>query len=278
MQVYVNCENNPVSLNKKQYLLRADRRLNLQVFIDLKDREDDTLTNYMLNIEPCPNPIQGKRWTGIWHIDVLLNSSVPNHFANVSTVFSASTPSQRLYQWDKAITLFQAMDPELHKRIPTISQDYDYVLCGSMDAVHADREKYHTALRPHFSYADFGKDRQPEDYVACYNRARVQWVHPGLSSKGKGNLAQRFFECLGIGPVLVYRSEDLPATGLIEDEDYMAYASPTEAIEKMKKLIDNPALREYIYTNGRTKALMNHTYDHRAVSILNAINDFTGAP
>lgn len=270
MKIAINCDDNDVTLNKKNYLLRAQERLNLDVFNNYTSLLFPP--DYVLNIQPCTVKF-GKRWTGLWHIDVLLDSDLPQLYDKVDTLFIST--SQTVYPHEKAQLLFQAMDLDLHKRRDDIKQEYDFVLCGSLEPVYYyEREKSIDILSQYFTYKKYGKGKRPVDYIGAINTAKVQFINSGRSNLGKGELAQRFFECLAIGPVLVNWTEDLQYTGLVENRDYMAYRDHEEMIEKMKQLIADGSLRNRIAISGRKAALLNHTYEHRLISIINTVKEY----
>lgn len=266
MNIYLNCQDNDITFNKKNYLLRADKRIGLDIFKDFTPIVGTA--DYILNIEPC-EIVLGKKWTGLWHIDVLLNSNYRAHY-DVDTVFVSSDQGIYDFPKEKGGVLFQACDPVLHRRRPEIKQEYDFVISATLGAgVYQERLNAYEILKNNFSFKDFGKNHRPEDYVGILNTAKVQFICTGRSDPGRGAAAQRFFECLAIGPVLTDWTDDLPLTGLIEDEDYMAYRNKDEMLHKMKLLLNDEDLRNKIATNGRQKALLYHTYEHRLMTILN---------
>jgi len=268
--IYINCDDNPHTWNKKNYLMAAQKRLGLHVFEEYRVGLGDV--DCLLNIEPC-GVLMGKKWSGLWHIDAYLNNTYTAHYANMDNVFLATNLYIPKELEHKCTTLFQAADPELHRRL-WIPHEYDFVLCGSAGAgVYQDRSDAFELLKTKFTYHDFGKDHPPAEYVKNINTARVQFIRTGSNNGNNGNAAQRFFECLAIGPVLTNYTDDLPLTGLVEDEDYMAYRTPEEMMEKMQELIDDAQLRNFIAFNGRRKAMLYHTYDHRLISIINTVNE-----
>lgn len=268
--IYINCDDNDITFNKKNYLLRADERLQWGAFKDF--RQTTGPQDYILNIEPC-GVVLGRKWTGLWHIDVLLNSNYHNHYG-VDTVFVSSDQGIYPFPEDKGGVLFQACDPVLHRRRPEIKQEYDFVISGTIGAgVYQKRSDAYDILKSKFNYHDFGKNHKPADYVGMLNTAKVQFICTGRSDPGKGAAAQRFFECLAIGPVLTDWTDDLPLTGLVEGEDFVAYRNEDEMVEKMKLLLGNEDLRNGIASSGRRKALMYHTYEHRLMSIFNFLNE-----
>jgi hypothetical protein len=229
---------------------------------------------YLLNIQPCELKT-GSKWTGLWHIDVQLNNSIIHEYHRFDTVYVASTagiipPTQTL--------LFQAMDPELHRRIPEIEQAYDFSICGTNrgDGGYAERTRIYDLLKTKYSCNEGGGHLPPEEYVRQYNRGKVQVVQSFVTQGIEGYLtmcAQRFFECLGIGPVLCCYSNDLKYLGLTDGEDYLVYHNDKELFEYMDRLLANEDYRNNIFANGRAKALKLHTYENRLVTILNKVRE-----
>lgn len=109
-KIYLNCVDNEVTLNKKNYLLRADERLGLNIFEEWTIK--DPVQDYILNIQPS-DIIHGTKWTGLWHIDILLDSDYQLKYPEVDTVFLAS--DQGIIPYPKGDVLFQACDSELHR-------------------------------------------------------------------------------------------------------------------------------------------------------------------
>lgn len=272
--LYLNCIDNGTTFNKKNYLLRAAKRLG---FTNILDGEHvDGIMDYVLNIEPFAFK-QGRIWTGMWVIDTLCgNSTFTDNIFKIDTVFIAGTTQRNLgiyYAKDKEVVLFQACDPELHKLTGEIPQ-YDYLLCGTNAGdKYEERARCLNILSPLFNGRDFGKHHPPEKYVEIYNKAKVQFIC-SMIVRSQGEVAQRFFECLAIGPVLTNYVPDLEYLGLIEGEDYLAYRSDVDMIAKMKSLVENEDYRNTIARNGRRKAVLWHTYEQRLIGILNLIEDF----
>jgi hypothetical protein len=272
MILYLNADQGQFSFNKKDYLLRAAQRLGFTYVKDIKQAEGEI--EYLLNIQPCDLKT-GSKWTGMWHIDVSMNSSLIHHYQEMDTVFVAS--SVGIAPYDKQIVLFQAMDPDLHRRIPEISQDYDFVICGNgggTDGGYQERGRIYKLLMEKYHCLQAGGGLVPERYVQEYNRGKVQVVQPFLGVNNLGMCAQRFFECLGIGPVLCDWTPDLEKLDLVEGEDYLSYKNDEELIKKMDLLLGSESLRTKIFTSGRNKALKSHLFEHRLITILNHLHEF----
>ncbi len=276
IKLYLNCQNNEITFNKANYLMRAAARLGLEDYV-VQYKEGDA-PEYVLNIEPFGHFVTGSKWTGVWEIDLLcdrpeLNAS--NWVASNDVFIAVSSIPGRLETERKRTTLlFQACDPELHRRIPDIKQEYDFVFSGTT-GIHwyQERERLMAVLRNQFSFADLSKGHTPEQYVRRLNQARVQFVRSMKSPIADGELAQRFFECLAIGPVLTNYVDDLKHTGLVEGEDYLSYKDDSEMLLKMEYLVKNPEMRDKIFESGRRKAVLFHSYENRLASIINAIKE-----
>lgn len=281
MILWINCKDNEITYNKKQYLLRAAKRLGLTNVRDMATWTGDEERDAVLNIEPYSNFTTGSKWTGMWLIDTLFDKTFSQSDMVVSDdlflAISDTTKQPYINNYkEKTTVLFQACDPSLHKRLD-IEPEFDFIMCGTNgDTMHRQRAEYITHLKSSFTFDDFGKDHIPTEYVKMLNKARVQFIRSAGENPEQGEIAQRFFECLAIGPVLTNYVKDLEDTGLIEGVDYMSYKTLEEADAKMHKLIDDENLRNTIASNGRKKALIYHTYENRLVTILNFIYEKKG--
>lgn len=272
MRVHINCEDNSITLNKKNYLVRASQRLGLDIFTGW---DPGVQAEYVLNIEPYSVLGKGSKWTGVWFIDTLLdNVKFNSEFPYVDTVFLAGTSHKIPYQNNHRL-LFQAADSDIHKVLP-VEKDCDFILAGTMGLdIYRERERCIELLKKEgFQYVGAGKNFSGLDYTKQLNRARVQFIR-SMEVDKHGEIAQRFFECLAIGPVLTNDTEDLIHTGLVEGEDYLSYSNDEEMVQKMHKLIDDPDYAQIIAENGRYKSQMYHQYEHRLITILKVINEYS---
>jgi len=275
MKLFLNCENNKITFNKKNYLLRAAKRLGLDWVIDLDEKNPDDKLEYVLNIEPYPGFVKAEKWTGIWEIDLIFDrdelSMTDWNLANTVFIANEVFPPRTLPHKHLTQTLFQACDPELSNPISDCEKEFDFIFSGSTGTHYSERTRTINLLQKYFTFHDYGKDNTPERYNHFLNSAKVQFIRTCDTQVSSGHLAQRFFEYLAVGPVLTNYHEDLSLLGLVEDKDYMCYRNDKEMIAKMDMLVKHPDVAKEIATNGRKKALMWHTYDHRLVSIINTI-------
>lgn len=273
--LYLHANHNEVAFTKKDYLLRAAERLGLGDYVINYSEHSGIVPEYVLNIEPYNYLVTGSKWTGLWEIDVMLDRQEMNldRWINSDTVFVAnnSYPERMKSFHGNLVTMFQACDPFLHKRIPSIPQNFDFVFAGSVGLeIYRERERLMQFLREHnFSFHDFGKGMKPEVYVEHLNEAKVQFIRSGQKLPiANSQVEQRFFECLAIGPVLKDYTPDLEQLGLVEGTDFYWYKTDEELLEKMTYLLDHPEFAKVMATNGRNKALLYHTYENRLMSII----------
>jgi len=279
MILYLNCYHDPAqkSWTKSDYLLAAAKRLGWK-WVQRYNHEPNP--EYIINIEPFHSFIKGSKWTAIWEIDVTFDRpqlSFSNWVA-CDTVFVANSnlpDRMKGFQGEK-IVLFQACDPLIHRRIPDITPRYDFVFSGTTGLdVYKERSRMMDALRFHgFSFCDFGKGYTPQDYVKKINEARVQFIRSAYKPPiANSQVEQRFFECLAIGPVLKDYHPDLDELGLVESKDYFSYRNDDEMFFKMQYLVDHLGFAQKMAVNGRRKALLCHSYEHRFITIINFIRE-----
>lgn len=281
ISLYLNAGDNQVTYNKKHYLLRAAKRLGLEDYV-LDYKPEYGVVEHLLNIEPFVHFKLGSRWTGVWEIDTMLDRMEMNMdtWVRCDTVFVAhSCVPERMnaFQGEKVI-LFQACDPELHRRLRDVTPEYDFVFAGSVGLpVYAERERTMDVLRnAGFTFLGHGKGFTPQEYVRRMNQGRVMFIRSGAKEPFTTQVEQRFFECLAIGPVLKDYHPDLETLGLVEGQDFYWYKNDEEMISKMKYLTANLDFARNMSENGRKKAIMYHTYEHRLMSIFNYIHEHVG--
>ena len=144
---------------------------------------------------------------------------------------------------------------------------------GSEDR-YKERVRRQRIMEQHFTYRDFGKGYPPHEFIRNYNAARVQYIQSAVNKHGEGMCAQRFFECLAIGPVLCNWCPDLERTGLVDGEDFLSYRTDTQMLFNMRLLLADENLRRTMAASGRKKSLMYHTYDSRCIAIINVVREY----
>jgi hypothetical protein len=282
MIIFLNCDDNDTTFNKKNYLLRAAENIGMDcMFRDIRRWDSNFPLQFVLNIVPYTTFRVGTQWTGVWEIDQITGRvETGKDWMVCESILLPAIPSSlpdklKGYCGERTRLLFQACDSHLHEKHRDLGEGYDCVQCGSGgEGVYAERSRLLQLLMDRYTFHDFGKGYKPEEYVKNLSKAKVQFIRSGKSDFADGELAQRFFECMAIGPVLTNWVEDLKYTGFVEDEDYMAYRNDEELIKKMDLLLRDEDLRHKIAESGRLKALMYHSYENRLGAILNiALHD-----
>lgn len=260
--------------------MRADERLGLDVCCDLQAYNKPFEGEYVLNIEPYDKLVVGSKWTGAWLIDLLLTRDWrAGELGVVDDIFLAVgyLPDTLKPFKDRTTIMFQACDPVLHRRIPDIPQEYDFVMSGSMgEDCYTERRRVYDVMKEKYTHKDYGKNHKPEAYVQNINAARVQFIRSMGDKDHVGEIAQRFFECVGIGTVLTNYTPDIEHTGFVDGYDVMTYSEDGEMIEKMDYLLKHPHIREKMAERSRKKMLAYHTYEHRLITLLKALHGNTG--
>lgn len=267
-----------VTWTKADYLVATSKDIGLNCIELYKTTSH---SEYVLNIEPFNHFIRGSKWTGIWEIDVTFDRGQMNlsNWISSDMVFVANSnlpDRMRAYQGPKII-LFQACDPLIHRRIPSIQPGYDFVFSGSCGLqIYEERERTMELLRKEgFTFMHYGKEHPLKKYVEFMNNGRVQFIRSaGKKGIATSQVEQRFFECLAMGPVLKDYHPDLEKLGLVEGEDFFWYKDDKEMLAKMHYLINNPKFALLMADKGREKALTYHSYSHRLVSVINLIKEY----
>jgi hypothetical protein len=284
MNLYLYCDDDsPIIFSKRDYLLRAAKRLG---FTNIKRYEDGEKPEYVLNIEPYNKAFEhGTKWTGVWEIDCLINRErKEKNWDSVDTVFMANT-THTYPIIGKRVLLLQACDPELYKEVGKVEKTHDIVLCGTVsdmtyynqpgvtesedkNDIYAERARVFARLAQMYSFQYLGKGQKNEEYLKRQAQGRIQFIR-SMRVFGEGEIAQRFFELLPIGPVITNYAPDVKHLGLVEGEDFLVYHNDDEMYEKVELLRDDEILRNQIANNGREKAFQYHTFDNRLLYILN---------
>lgn len=292
--------------NKAQYLLKAAQRWNLPVrsYMDTVSR-GEIPDDFVLNVQPYKNGFhEGKKWTGTWEIDCLIHrDTLGKEWFKCDTVFLANDvkwlkPSSKFY------LLYQACDPTYYNKLMKRKKDFVYIGnfsdlyyyrdFGYEDGpLHDDADVYgerkrcinllqkevlkrrHTLFLLNTAAHLEGSRMKIKDYLRKSSEGRVMFIHSMLVH-GEGELGQRFFEMLPIGPVLTNYVPELANLDLVEDVDYMAYRDDEEMVYKFNKLVEDAGLRDRIAISGSKKAYAAHTYGHRLKEILKYLKENYG--
>lgn len=298
--LYLNAGKQDV-LTKRDYLLSATQSLNIKNVLPIEScATSPTPPEYVLNIQPyahCYRP--GTKWTGVYEVDCLINRDQMRWWwEQAHTIFLANRFDWLEVKPKKVRYLMQACLPELYDF--EIHQKYDMVQIGTMcdlayfkDYGHKDESKIKTIqdkydiyktrrevwdkLKARYNVFVYDKPGRlkVKEYLEILSRGKIQFIQ-SMDVMGEGEIAQRFFESLPIGPVLTNYAQDLDHLNLQPDGDYCVYKNEEEMFKKIDQLLADNALRNDIAMHGKQKALSEHTYQVRLMEILDIIHNHFG--
>lgn len=156
--------------------------------------------------------------------------------------------------------LAYAYDPVWHTRVPDVEKVFDAGLIG---APYDGRQRLVTYLR-----AQGWKVLSP-GYGPCYEEYKqlMAQCKVGLNLSTQQDLCARVFEVMAMGLApLINKVPDLDTLGFEEGHDYISFASPGEADEKLKWLIDEDRWKEIAHNAWMVVA--PHTWDARVEQVL----------
>ena len=284
-------------LTKKDYLLSAANSLGLKNVRPIEEvAQSPNPPEYVLNIQPYAKIYRpGTKWTGVWEIDCLINREQMQWWWNqTDTVFLANRVDWLEKVPKKVRYLMQGCLPELYNF--EVNQKYDFVQIGTMTDpayfkdyklpssvekrqidkfdIYKTRFDIFEKLKAKYNVLVYDKpERLPvKEYLEILSRGKIQFIR-SMDVMGEGEIAQRFFESLPMGPVLTNYAQDLDWLNLIPNGDYCIYHDDEEMFQKIDELLGDDALRSDIAKHGREKAFKEQTYGIR----LNEILDFLTA-
>jgi spore maturation protein CgeB len=162
-----------------------------------------------------------------------------------------------------------AADPEIHKQIPC-EKIYDVGFIGKPHG--DDRDDYLDALRSSGLKVFISEDTPGKDVALKLSQCKVLFNHIRFV-----DVNLRFFEAMAIGCQLVNRKPGIEEFAK-EDIHYLGYSSPKEMLDKLEFLLANTDVRNKLTVAARSHFLSNHTYAHRATSIINHLKEYLCLP
>lgn len=173
---------------------------------------------------------------------------------------------------EKIFYLPHAFEPDVYKPIPTIEKN-DWCFVGHPNSDHRidllDRfikefPSYYLGWRN----PGIPGNNELEDVNLKYNQSRLV-----INDAVKQDLNMRVFESLGAGRCLI--TQDIPEFDGDEVNDcFMRYKSIDEAVFQAKELLKDHDRRNEIARKGHEVVMNQHTYGHRALSILETCLDY----
>lgn len=156
-----------------------------------------------------------------------------------------------------------AADPKIHRQIPS-EKIYDVGFIGKSGG--DDRDDYLRALRES-GLKVFISDSIPGPEVShALSKCKILFNHIRFV-----DVNLRFFETMAIGCQVATFNPNLP--NLAGETTFFCY-DPSSMVDIIKYLLKNPNLISETEIKARNHFLSNHTYAHRAISIINHLKEF----
>jgi len=147
-----------------------------------------------------------------------------------------------------------------------VKRDLDLAYVGSTDwSKYPERGLLLKAISNEHSNIFVGQ-AAPEEMFEIYEKSKFVFNYSPMN-----DLNMRFFEAIGSGAVLITNPvvgngvEDLFEKNI----DFLEYSSPEDLTSTLQELLSEGDRIRSISSNGLDKVLKNHTYHHRAETIMN---------
>lgn len=152
--------------------------------------------------------------------------------------------------------------------VEPLERIHDVSFVGSNDPrVHPERGAYIKQISESFPNHLFVSSATPVEMGGIYAQSKIVF-----NKSVNNDLNMRYFEALGAGACLV--TDPIIDNGVDDifkrGEDFFEYEDDKSLLKVIEKLLTNPLLMDQVSERVRRKILENHTYDHRAVQILEA--------
>lgn len=159
-----------------------------------------------------------------------------------------------------------ASDPQLHFT-PGLSRDYEVGFVGKLGPPRLRRAQTLSRVLTTFSTNDYGSWHSPKEMGLAYSRSKVV-----INASINGDLNMRVFEAMAAGAALV---TDRVSNGFgdlfQEEEHYLGYDTPDEAVAQVRRLLADDQLRQAVAKAAQSSVLAAHTYRHRMAFILDVL-------
>src|SRR3990167_5370099 len=140
---------------------------------------------------------------------------------------------------------------------------YDVCFIGNLNDVN--RVNHLDRLFKEFPNFYWGTERFHEA-AAIFNQSKIVF---NVSSRKELNM--RHFEALGTGSFLLTDNIPVEENVFKEGEHFIGYDNMDDMIDKAKYYLAHDEERERIATQGYVEAVMNHTYMHRVLAVLDTV-------
>lgn len=259
--------------------------------IDYVKRWDESCSaEYVLNIHPYHKDYKvvqwqkGSRWTGNWEMDNLVcRERQQESWDDTDTVFLCNRFNWKPNHDRKFEFLYEACWPSLYDF--NIKPEVDFVQIGTTKDEHhwkdfgengpspatdiyAERSRLYDLLSSKYQVEYHGEYLDTKEYLKTLARGRIQFIQ-SMHVLDENEIAQRFWESLPIGPVITSWSPTLKDLDLVEGQDYLAYYSDSDLLEKVNRLLTDKEYYRRIQVCGKLAALERHTYKERLHQLIN---------
>jgi len=182
--------------------------------------------------------------------------------------FVAHLEFLRHFREGEAHWLPVAAAPRLHAG-PQVPRDIDVAYIGSDHrGLHPERARLLDLIRSRYGNSFIGR-ADPSRIGEIYGRAKVVF-----NKSVRGEVNMRYFEAMGAGAVLV---TDCAARENGVEElfnpggDFLEYRDDASLLSAIDSLLADDETREQIGARARQRVLSDHTYQHRARKVVDAL-------
>lgn len=169
-----------------------------------------------------------------------------------------------LYGKNCALVTYAA-NPRFHEPLK-IEKTYDVGFIGKI--YYEERSEYRKLLESKYN-CFFKEDLDGTDIPEVLSKCKILFNH----TRPEIDVNLRFFESMALGCQVMLRTPSLQLFAN-EEEHYWGYSSPEECVRVIDKLLNSDSLRENTSQRARNHLLSNHTYKHRAASVIANLEEY----
>ncbi|MCH8156587.1 MAG: glycosyltransferase, partial [Nitrospinae bacterium] len=158
-----------------------------------------------------------------------------------------------------------ACDPEIHGRKET-DKTHEVGFAGTIGAETSRRNQLLDSIRKNFQLQC--ERRFMDEMAELYSASKIVF-----NNAVKNDLNMRVFEALCSGSLLMTdRAEGSGLELFFEGGKHLVFYEDGKLVETIRYYLDRPELMREIAEVGRAEVIKNHTYDHRAQSLIETLD------
>lgn len=115
-----------------------------------------------------------------------------------------------------------------------------------------------------------------EELNYLFNSSKI--VLSASRIRDSSGLNMRFFEALAAGACFLTDAPPELERHFLRDKHLVTFNNLEELTSKLKKLLDDPALRQSVALAGHQQVIVHHTYVHMAANIISQYNSLSNKP